>query len=175
MGIVDLPILPLETSLNDAGDWMSSNGVSAVATVRDEKHFIITADDMHDAVRQAGDRVGELTLAGIGHKREATPQLTIGAGGIDMAPIVPRRVDTFSLAINEDLRKRFMAHQPGMFHVVERTAQFARVVTFDASFESAMNRSVTRGTCRDPQKHKWYAFQLIKAGLCNIDDTVVDF
>ena len=170
MYIVDLPILPADASLDDAGHAMHRSGVSAVVTERDGAWTVLTTDAMHDAVLSGRNRQPDrrLTLADV-------PIMPGRGPNVLPEPITTGAVDILSFSFQNTTQDLFAAHRPSQAVIVERTPRLARVVSFSAINDQLMRTPVTQGICRGPEHHKWWPYQLTVAGICELDDFIVDF
>jgi len=174
---VDLPILPANATLSEAGEAMHRHHRSAVVTRQHGHLVVLTQDDMHRAVvaRNSRERGPGLTLAEVSPAPHLTRQPGHAHAGLrhEGAP----HVHALSAGTwNDDtLRNAFADQQDASVTILEHTDDMARVATASEEIAASLNKATSRGTCRAPAKDRWWAHELIVKGVCNWDDEIVDF
>ncbi len=149
MGEIEIPILPAQTKLIDALEYLRNAGVSAVMIEKGSQKIVLDRAALLVS-RTPGNRL----LADI---PPSTATIDLPHGD-QSDPILESLLD---------------ADNAHFGHVASR-GPFAAIITRHEYYEQDMRLQMSYCTCRDPDHHVWAPGDLLVSGKCDVDGSVVD-
>jgi hypothetical protein len=155
MGEVELPVVSVNTGIEQALEIMRQAGRSGLVAARPQDFVVLTDEDLVDGLREQGyDIIGQIK------PRHRTAVVT---------PDKPRfrtAIETKGLdrvlndVLLEDYQHFSLHPQPGSTF---------RVRTIAEALAGALSQPVVVCTCRTNPRHKWRPQQLNDPSRCNLD------
>jgi CBS domain-containing protein len=161
VGEVELPYVVVTTTIEDALQVMRVHDRSGVVTGLPNRHFVLTDEDLIDALRDRGNiAIGDVT------PRHRTVR----------APSPPHATRSLTFRDETPRRKLFemMEKADAQFSVAAGTALSVEVLTISESLSTALGSRQILCRCRTNPQHLWRPAQLAQPGKCNKDGDPVD-
>lgn len=161
MGEVELSYVVVTTTIEDALQVMRVHNRSGVVTGPPNGRFVLTGEDLIDALRERGNiAVGEVAPR---HHTVRTPSTPHIARSLVFRDETPRQ-KIFEMMKTENAQ----------FGVAAATALSVEVLTISENFSTMLGSRQILCRCRTDPQHLWRPAQLAVPGKCNKDGDPVD-